>query len=173
MIPKTMIIWVKQDLFHSWKRWKKFANQIPKSKIELIDMKKWKDGSSAGAYQKYKNEIGRAILMFLGHPDPYKANQKISTDVYKLELDVQGKTIQKKQLLIFEDDTSLQNKGDSEQNEITNIIANLKKILEQASKSEKEYQNFTSKVLKNDKELFNLVRKLPSISYESIKTNPV
>jgi pimeloyl-ACP methyl ester carboxylesterase len=108
MIPATLVIWVKQDLFHSWARWQSFAKQIPNKKIELIDAKIWKEGMSAGAYHTFRDQIGRAILMFLGHSDPMVDSSKIKEDVVKLDTDIHGKVIEKKQLIVFGDDEDLQ-----------------------------------------------------------------
>lgn len=63
---------------------------------------------SAGAYHTFRNEIGRAILIFLGHSDPTVDSQKIKEDIVKIDKDVLGNTIEKKQLIVFGDDIDLQ-----------------------------------------------------------------
>lgn len=77
--PPTLVIWVKQDQFHSWTKWKALANKIPKVTIELIDAKVYSRDIAYSAYSGISNLIMRPIVMFLGRPDPLKTIEEIQT----------------------------------------------------------------------------------------------
>ena len=47
---KILVLWVKEDMFHSWKSWKTLAMKIPNSQHEVLSLKPWKQHMAYSAY---------------------------------------------------------------------------------------------------------------------------
>lgn len=73
LTPPTLVLWVKQDVFHSWSKWKTLAQKIPKATIEVIDARAYSRDIAYSAYSGISDQLMRIILMFLGKPDPLKS----------------------------------------------------------------------------------------------------
>ena len=77
LTPPTLVLWVKQDVFHSWSKWKSLASKIPKATIEVIDARAYSRDIAYSAYSGISDQLMRIILMFLGKPDPLKSVEEI------------------------------------------------------------------------------------------------
>ena len=72
----TKILWVKQDSIHCWPKFKKYALKIPKVKIDLVDVKKWKSHFADNMYSKISDRLTVSIYKFITGIDLSKSKQK-------------------------------------------------------------------------------------------------
>ena len=175
--PRCLIMWVKQDLLHSWKRWKSLAAQLPNKKIELIDIKRYQDGCSSGAYAKYSDEISRRIVMFLGYPDPFLSSVETQREVRMEEVDVDGKKFEKKQLIVFQGDPALSKMNQDGEDGVSGgpelaAVRDFCSILKNCVGSDSKYKKLVKDVLGGSKAVKDVIRVLPGVTPEELYDDP-
>ena len=61
----TMVIWVKQDANHSWRRFQSLAKKIPKVRIEFVKVPDPRGSYHGNCYERLSDEMMEPILNFL------------------------------------------------------------------------------------------------------------
>ena len=61
----TMVLWVKQDANHSWKRFQSLAKKIPKVRIEFVKVPDPRVSYHGNCYERLSDEMMAPILNFL------------------------------------------------------------------------------------------------------------
>ena len=103
----VLLLWIKQDVMHSWGKWQRLAAKIPKRTETIMQVKKWKGGST----QEYLTnvlwkELTCSIAVFLGGADPRLQVQQATTAVQTAQVSTTGQTVLMNNMITITDTLS-------------------------------------------------------------------
>ena len=86
----TMILWVKRDQNHSWKRFKILARRIPNVRLEFVESPIMARETAMNCYEKISERILAPIIDFIGSD---KRPENVEKPVYKPKENITKSTI--------------------------------------------------------------------------------
>jgi hypothetical protein len=159
----ALIIWMDQDQFHLWSKWKALAEKIPKKTVEIIKMKHYKVEHAGDCYEHYSDKIMRPVVMHFGIPDPLIDKEELANSVIKDGKDTKGNSITAKVNLNFLEDINLE--------QLDKVEPGLKYVMKfkqlYAELGDKIYELYNT-----DNSVSNLFTGLPTISPDVLEANP-
>lgn len=179
---KTLIVWVKQDQFHIWNKWKPLADKIPSKTFEMIDMKVYDRKKAGGLYQGISDQVMRIIVMFLGGLDPLKSMADIKVDIKKDQFDAKGGKVVAKMNINFAEDLQGMNLNEMREDDSASVKTHVDTFMQRWAKvcngesfdGIDKFNEWMNSVFleKSDSAMLNQLRALPEICPDTLQADP-
>ena len=104
MKNKSMILWVKRDMNHSWKHFKTLAHKIPDVRIEFVESPIMMKETSHNCYEKISDSILAPIIDFLSGGKTESSEQTVYQTKELVTQSTMGDTVIEVCNINFEDD---------------------------------------------------------------------
>eukprot|EP00656_Telonema_subtile_P039223 TRINITY_DN44354_c0_g1_i2.p1 TRINITY_DN44354_c0_g1~~TRINITY_DN44354_c0_g1_i2.p1 ORF type:complete len:1035 (-),score=223.64 TRINITY_DN44354_c0_g1_i2:89-3193(-) len=102
LVPKTLVLWVKEDQFHPWNKWRLLAKSIPHASVTLLKRVMFKGGQSSSA--GLRPEMIGSLLAFLTGRNPYDEQQQIEGALPEaMGYDISGNHVSLQPLIAVDD----------------------------------------------------------------------